>query len=104
MSSNNSEQDFDEVNNSDHSTEREGTAGQDGNSSTDVSPGGEHISYIFEDSRSTSTQMRSEHTFKIHTKNYSLFSARGSFVDCIDCIDCGQYHSARKRNYPQFWT
>ena len=48
MSSNNSEQDFDEVNNSDHSTEREGTAGQDGNSSTDVSPGGEHISHSTE--------------------------------------------------------
>ena len=44
MSSNNSEQDFDEVNNSDHSTEREGTAGQNGNSSTRFSHEGENIS------------------------------------------------------------
>ena len=44
MSSNNSEQDFDEVNNSDHSTEREETAGQNGNSSTRFSPEGEAIS------------------------------------------------------------
>ena len=44
MSSNNSEQDFDEVNNSDHSTEREGTAGQKGNDSQDGSPEGDHIS------------------------------------------------------------
>ena len=44
MSSNNSEQDFDEVNNSDHSTEREGTAGQKGDSSQDGSPEGERIS------------------------------------------------------------
>ena len=46
MSSTNSELDFDEVNNSDHSTEREGTAGQKGDSSTDVSPEGEHISFF----------------------------------------------------------
>ena len=44
MSSNNSEQDFDEVNNSDHSTEREGTAGQEGNSSSEFSPEDEAIS------------------------------------------------------------
>ena len=44
MSSNNSEQDFDDVSNQDHSTERRETAGQDGNSSTEFSPEGEAIS------------------------------------------------------------
>ena len=43
MSSNNSEQDFDEVSNQDHSTDRKETAGQEGNGSTEFSPEGENI-------------------------------------------------------------
>ena len=46
MSFNNSELDFDEVNNLDHSTERKETVGQEGNSSSNISPEGEHITVI----------------------------------------------------------
>ena len=46
MSSNNSEQDIDDVSNQDHSTDRKGTAGQEGNSSTEFSPEGENISFF----------------------------------------------------------
>ena len=48
MSSNNSEQDFDDVSNQDRSTERREIAGQDGNNSTGFSPEGEAISFLGE--------------------------------------------------------